>query len=260
MFFPRLRRQAKWMFIFLAVVFAVGFVGFGVGSGSTGIGDLLHGNFSFFGTRHGSVSSHEKQARLQIAARPNDPKGYRDLATALEARGKDDEAIAPLERYTQLRPKDADALRELAGLYLHQADNFRTAASIAQQSGGNVPASPIFNPSATSRLGQALGQDPIQSAVGQQVNGAVNDNVVKLRTAEGKAIDTYKRLVAINPSDPTIQFELAQTAEQTGDYATAVAAYKRFIKLSPDDPTVPAVKQRIKQLERGGVSAPAASG
>ena len=31
MFFPRLRRQAKWVFLFLALVFALGFVGFGVG-------------------------------------------------------------------------------------------------------------------------------------------------------------------------------------------------------------------------------------
>src|SRR5919201_1781894 len=46
MFFPRLRRQAKWVFVFLAVVFAAGFVFFGVGSGSTGISDLLQGNFA----------------------------------------------------------------------------------------------------------------------------------------------------------------------------------------------------------------------
>jgi len=35
MFFPRLRRQAKWVFVFLAAVFCLGFVFFGVGSGST---------------------------------------------------------------------------------------------------------------------------------------------------------------------------------------------------------------------------------
>ena len=30
MFFPRLRRHAKWMFLFLALAFGLGFVGFGV--------------------------------------------------------------------------------------------------------------------------------------------------------------------------------------------------------------------------------------
>ena len=54
MFFPRLRRQAKWVFVFLAFVFAAGFVFFGVGSGSTGLGDLLRGNFNIFGNNSSS--------------------------------------------------------------------------------------------------------------------------------------------------------------------------------------------------------------
>ena len=38
MFFPRLRRHAKWMFVFLAVALGGGFVLFGVGAGGTGVG------------------------------------------------------------------------------------------------------------------------------------------------------------------------------------------------------------------------------
>ena len=44
MFFPRLRRHAKWMFVFLALVFGLGFVVFGVGAGGTGIGDIFRGS------------------------------------------------------------------------------------------------------------------------------------------------------------------------------------------------------------------------
>ena len=44
MFFTRLRRHAKWMFVFLALVFALGFVGFGVGAGGVGIGDVFRGS------------------------------------------------------------------------------------------------------------------------------------------------------------------------------------------------------------------------
>ena len=39
LFFGRLRGHAKWMFVLLAVVFALSFVFLGVGSGSTGISD-----------------------------------------------------------------------------------------------------------------------------------------------------------------------------------------------------------------------------
>ena len=38
MFFPRLRRHAKWMFLLLALAFALGFVGFGVGGACFAIG------------------------------------------------------------------------------------------------------------------------------------------------------------------------------------------------------------------------------
>ena len=41
MFFPRLRRHAKWLFVFLALAFGLGFVGFGVGAGGVGVGDLF---------------------------------------------------------------------------------------------------------------------------------------------------------------------------------------------------------------------------
>ena len=43
MFFPRLRRQAKWMFLALALVFGLGYVIFNVGGTipGTGLGDIL---------------------------------------------------------------------------------------------------------------------------------------------------------------------------------------------------------------------------
>jgi hypothetical protein len=43
MFFPKLRRRAKWVFLLLAIAFGIGFVAFGVGTGvgGTSIGDVL---------------------------------------------------------------------------------------------------------------------------------------------------------------------------------------------------------------------------
>ena len=83
MFFPRLRRQAKWVFVFLAFVFAAGFVFFGVGSGSTGLGDLLRGNFNIFGNNGTSTnSSAVKSALKKTQAHPKDPNAWNDLASA----------------------------------------------------------------------------------------------------------------------------------------------------------------------------------
>src|SRR2546421_12246519 len=84
MFFPRLRRQAKWVFVFLAFVFAAGFVFFGVGSGSTGIGDLLKGNFNVFGNGNSGQSSAVKKALKNAQAHPKDTQAWNALATAYQ--------------------------------------------------------------------------------------------------------------------------------------------------------------------------------
>ena len=65
-------------------------------------------------------------------------------------------------------------------------------------------------------------------------------------------------LATVAPNDPNVQLELAQTAQQGGDYAKAIEAYQQFLELAPDDPSAPLVKQQIKALQ--AAQAPAASG
>src|SRR6188508_1234190 len=126
MFFPRLRRQAKWVFLFLALVFALGFVGFGVGAGGVGVGDIFRDAGAGSGVP--SVSDAEKR----VSENPRDAAAFRDLATAQQSAGNVDEAIDALESLVALRPKDADARRELAGLYLTKAGDAQQRAQIAQ--------------------------------------------------------------------------------------------------------------------------------
>src|SRR4249919_2385543 len=124
MFFPRLRRHAKWVFLFLAVAFALGFVGFGVGAGGVGFGDILKGSSS-----SGIPSISDAQKRVD--ENPKDANAFRDLATAYQAQSKTPDAIEALESYVSLRPKDTDALRELAGLYLLQVTDAQQRYQIA---------------------------------------------------------------------------------------------------------------------------------
>ena len=126
MFFPRLRRHAKWMFLFLALVFGLGFVGFGVGAGGIGFGDVIRDAAG--GGGQPSVSDAEQQ----VLDNPKDAKAFRDLSTAQQAAGNTDGAIEALQSFTQLRPKDTDALRELAALYLQQASAAQERAQIYQ--------------------------------------------------------------------------------------------------------------------------------
>src|SRR2546421_8410855 len=77
MFFPRLRRQAKWVLLLLAVIFAGGFVFFGVGSGSTGLRHPLRGNFNILSTHSSSThSSPAKAALKKKQTHPKDPNAW----------------------------------------------------------------------------------------------------------------------------------------------------------------------------------------
>src|SRR5947199_2649011 len=113
MFFPRLRAQAKWVFVFLAAVFALGFVFFGVGSGSTGLGDILRGNFNLFGNGSSGVSSGVKKALERTQQNPKNAQAWSDLANAYQTDGKATQANAALEHYLKLRPNDIDALQRV---------------------------------------------------------------------------------------------------------------------------------------------------
>src|ERR1043166_3686174 len=116
MFFPKLRSHAKWVFVLLAFVFVVSFVFLGVGSGSSGLGDLLQGHRGdLFGSSSGA-SSQVKKDRELIKKNPKDGAAYKDLAAALASDGKLDEAISTLQQLKSVHPKDVDGLQQLASL------------------------------------------------------------------------------------------------------------------------------------------------
>jgi tetratricopeptide (TPR) repeat protein len=258
MFFPRLRQHTKWMFVFLALVFGLGFVLFGIGAGGTGLGDLLRDGG---GGGSGDAPS-VKDARERTQENPKDAQAWLELSNALQTDGKADESIEPLERYTQLAPKDTDALRTLAGLYLSRANRLQGEAQLAQLDAASLTGGALFTEPLQLGKGATLGTDPVTQAVEEESNRVVTAAITKANAATGKALATYRRLEDALPNDPSVQVELGQAALNAGDATTAIAAFEKFLKLAPDDPQVPLVKEQIKQIKQQLVaqSGAAASG
>jgi tetratricopeptide (TPR) repeat protein len=241
MFFPRLRRQAKWVFLFLALVFGIGFVGFGVGAGGIGLGNVLEG------VAEDGVPS-VSEAEKRVAENPRNPEAFRDLATAHQAEGNLDEAIEALENLVRLRPKNVDALRELAGLYLSQAQAAQIRANEANTRAAYI--APGTSVASTILIdGRPLDPDAISSAVNTQLSAGISEALGEAQQASQSAVTTYKRIAAAQPNDPAVQLELGQAAESAGDTASAIAAYKEFLRLAPDDPTSPEVRRLLKALQ-----------
>jgi cytochrome c-type biogenesis protein CcmH/NrfG len=246
LFFARLRVHAKWVFVFLAFVFAAGFVFFGVGSGSTGISDALQNFFQRNSSGGSSASSLQKKAEKH----PQDAQAWHDLATKLEGDDNLDQAIVALKRYTALRPKDQDGLTELASVYLRRASEQQQIYTDAQtRSALLAPVQPT--PPSTSALGKALSSlsNPIQSAVSGMVSSASSGAYTQVIQLETEAVGVYKQLAKLSPKDATTQLRLAQVAQGAGDTAAAIAAYQKFLKLSPEDSLAPAARKQLKQLQ-----------
>ena len=260
MFFPKLRNHAKWMFVALAVIFMTSFVFLGVGSGSSGLGDLLQGNWSsLFGSSSGNSAQISKDQK-RIDKNPKDYAAYKDMAAAQASDNKIDDAITTLQKLKAVNPNDVDGLSQLASLYLRKADIARTAAINAQSAEQAVSPS-TYAPAGTSPLAKAYKSfsSPISSQLTQNETSKFQDAYSRMTSAYTQAVVAYQAVAKANPTDPSIQFALAQTAEQAQDTKTAIAAYKKFLVLAPEDPTAPAVKQRIKDLEKQAASTPTAS-
>jgi tetratricopeptide (TPR) repeat protein len=251
LFFTRIRKRAKWVFVFLALAFAVGFVVFGVGtSGGGGIGDILQG-----GSASPSGPSVD-DAQKKVDANPRDPAALRELADALQNAGRSDDAVPILERYSRVRPKDADALNELATLYQARAARLRGQAQLAQVRVQLAAPETQLLPASTTPLGKAIGTLPISNAVSTAAQAEFNEKLSSMQSAYRQAETVYERIVVLQPENASAQRELGYSAVYASDNATAIEAFKEFLKLAPDDPEAPIIKQQLKQLEASAAVSP----
>jgi tetratricopeptide (TPR) repeat protein len=249
MFFPKIRRQAKWVFLGLAVVFALGFTVFGVGSGGgIGLGDLFNNS----NPTKGSVS--ESAARKRIEKNPNDAQAYRDLAGALETNGNLKGAAQALQYYTQLKPRDTAALTDLAGIYTTQGNRLQPQIQAAQQNQSTAQ----FNSGVQVGQQQIVGPDPIFQAVSTAQTTQLTTLLTAQQHAYTSAETASKRIVQITPRDAPAQLNLGIAAQQAGDVANAIAAYRRFLRLAPQDPSAPGIRREIKVLQKAAPTASAA--
>lgn len=252
MFFPRLRRQAKWMFVFLAVIFGLGYVIFNVGGSipGTGLGDVLQGL-----AQTSDTGPSVDESRDKIKDEPNNPQGYRDLATALQRENRNQEAIQPLERYVQMRPTDREALRQLGALHMAQARVYEEQGAIARAQLTELTGGDVLAPGTSSQFGQAFANPQITALESQKFNQQLNNAFLGYQQSYKDATRVFNKLVAVTPDEleadePLIFLQLGQAAQSAGDLKAAVTAYERYLEVAPDSASAPAVKAQLPALKK----------
>jgi cytochrome c-type biogenesis protein CcmH/NrfG len=245
LFFSRLRRHAKIVYVLLALVFVFSFVLLGVGSGSNGISDALQG---FFGRNTGSsVGSQIDDKQQAVARSPQDVSLYLDLAGLYQSDNQEAKALATLRKARQVAPKDLDVINRIASIYGGQAgraaDNYRAVYAVYTQNVTNAPGLDTNSP-----LGQALTSDPYSQALQTQLNGAYS----KVTSAYQKVAGVYKQAAQVakgTSEEPNALLQWASAAQSANDVPTAIVAYKRFLDVAPDNANAPAVRQTLAQLQ-----------
>jgi tetratricopeptide (TPR) repeat protein len=230
------------MFLFLALALGLGFVLFGIGAGGIGLGNLAEG-----GGASGVPSVSDAEER--VLDNPKDAAAFRDLATAHQAAGNTDQAVEAMTNFIALKPRNTDALRELAALYLQQASTAQERAQIYQMRSDYLAPGSIRDTIFQLR-GSPLASDPITNAVSTSYDQQISAAASEIQTAAAQAVEQYRRIAEIQPKDPTVQLELAQAAQSANDTATVIAAYEAFLELAPDDPTAPEVRRILKQYKQ----------
>lgn len=245
MFFPRLRRRAKWVFLALALAFALGFVGFGVGAGGSGIGDYLS---DLLNRQPSAGGESAEDARERVTKNPKDADAHLDLANALQAEGETSGAILALEDYIALRPKDADALQQLAGLYLiraGEAEKRLNSVQIESQRAGF--GDELLNPNGA--LARGLDSPPITSALRDDANERYQEAFSAAQAAYQEEAEVWRTLTTLAPEEPTFFIELGRASQLSGDAAGAILAYNRYLELAPDAANRAEVRNLVRQLQ-----------
>ena len=247
MFFPRLRRRAKWVFLFLALAFGLGFVAFGVGTGVSGtsLGDVLQ---DFLNRQPEGIQSVE-DAREEAQERPNDVQAQITYATALQANGRRPEAIAVLERYTTRKPRDVQALRQLALMWGAEAGLAREGAQIAGAEAQQISLQATLAPTEGGGFFQEVAGNRISETLAQEAQAKASEAQGRASRAARQEATAWRELSLLTPEDSGVFLQLGIASQGAGDIDAAIAAYERFLELAPDDSRAEVVQEQIDLLE-----------
>ena len=243
MFFPKLRRQAKWMFVFLALAFGIGFVAFGIGgTGGSGISDLFQ--------RSASSSSGPSVDDAQEKIDDGNLAAYKELTEAYRADGRQDEAIAAGEKYVKARPKDYDFMRTLASDYEAKAARLRQQAAAVQADLVATTGGTTFSLPQDSVLGRALGTGRID----QELTTAANQKLTEQYSRHPDVVHARDPAVPAGRRRPTRRRAPPAPARAVRHIRhscvpTALKAYERVIKLAPDSAEAQQAKQQMQLLK-----------
>lgn len=236
----------KWVFALLAVAFGIGFVVFGVGSGGTGVGDVLK---DLFGGGSQVENASVQDAKDGVAANPDDPDALLALASAYRESQQPGLQAQALEKLVALQPTNADAYSQLGRAWFLAADNAVQEASSSPNLERVPLTSDLCTFPGTSGIIGAICEDPIDQSLSATQNRQIQDLIQRSNELYAKAATAFEELSKLRPDEPSSWLFLANAQSQAGNQDAQLAAYEEFLKRFPDDPNAEQIKTIVDQLK-----------
>jgi cytochrome c-type biogenesis protein CcmH/NrfG len=254
----RLRAKGKWIFAFLAVVFALTFVVAGVGTSGPSFLDVLQQERAAETPQTEPANDAVETALAGTKETPDAPQAWLALATAYVNAGQFDKAEEPATKAAELAGDAAAEQSAVADLYLALAAALLQKAQEAYagaEGAGLVNGRPAVPQ--TVIPGQSQGATPFQTAQ-ESIAGAgfskASEAASPFQTQASEAyqgaITAQEKVTKATPEDPAAWFRLGQIAGAANDGELAISSYRKFVELAPDDPLVKQVEEEIDRLEK----------
>lgn len=226
MLFERIRRTQKPVFIFLAAMFALGFVALGVGQGVNGIniGDLFSSGSSSSSSVSGLVS--------RVESHPKDAGAWLRLARAYEAESQLNAAISAFQSYLALKPKDQTAITSTATLFEQRGAAIAQKVQQAQAAANAYTQVSAGSPVGSLKLGTALSH-PLMTTLATPASTVASTLETTAITDYAQAMGLRQRLVKLSPRNGDYQLLLARDAYATQSYALVAKSLQAYVTLTP---------------------------
>jgi tetratricopeptide (TPR) repeat protein len=247
LFFMRLRRRQKWVFLALAIIFGVTFAAVGVGSGAGGgLQQVWNGILGNGGDPVGKAQSEIKT---------NPAKGYKDLANAYVTKNDLGNAIIAMQSYLKIKKHDSNAWAQLGGYQKQQGDTAASEYQQVLQSGQLQSPGSALQPQGP--LGTQLGTNPIDQFYAQQnqtTSGPLYQQALAGYQGSLTAFENAAKYASRATRPELLLSGVFPAAQLAGQTKVALRALQHYVQLAPNSPTLTQIEAQCKQL--GGSCVP----
>jgi cytochrome c-type biogenesis protein CcmH/NrfG len=211
----RIRRWAKWVALFLAVVFVLSFLLLGVGYGGGGGLNI----FDLFKKKDTTATTLTQDARIKalvdlLAQNPKDVTIMQQIATAYLDNRDAANAAKYLEQVIAVDPSQKDVYLRLAGLYMNTLSNYQAAVIVLNKAQALDPE----NPDIYLQLGLA------QRSLGNTAAALMAWQKYLTLAPNGDQADVIRAAVATLSAQATTTTSAATTSTTAGSTSSTVGS------------------------------------